>query len=235
MQLLVVTRAGMWGSAIVLIVALACGRLGFWQLDRLQQKRDRNAATEQRMQEAPLQLSSLMSDTASLIFRRVALNGDYDDAHTVIVAGRSLRGVPGVHVLTPLLIGGTGVLVNRGWMPSADAARIEIDSIIEAGPRGLPGLITPLPDQYGRGALPDSFQRVWHRMDGQHLIRQFPYPVLPFVVQVLPHAGAPQYPVRLEPPILDEGPHLGYAIQWFSFAIIAIIGWFALLYRRRPT
>jgi cytochrome oxidase assembly protein ShyY1 len=32
---------------------------------------------------------------------------------------------------------------------------------------------------------------------------------------------------------MDEGPHFGYAIQWFSFAIIAIVGWTALLLRRK--
>lgn len=236
MQPLVIKRSVLWGSIIVLIVALICLRLGFWQLDRLQQRRAHNAALESRMRMPPVQLGALISDSAGLVFRRVVLHGEFDDAHTVIIAGRSLRGVPGVHVLTPLRIGGTAVLVNRGWMPSADAARINVDRIREPGPRGLAALITPLPDSYGRGALPDTFQRVWYRMDGRHMIRQFPYPMLPFLAQILPYPNAPQYPIRLRPPEMDEGPHLGYAIQWFSFAIIAIIGWIALAFRstRRP-
>lgn len=231
---LVVTRSMLWGSLVVLIVALGCIRLGVWQLDRLQQRRERNSGTEQRMREAPARLSAVVSDSTGLLFRRVVLSGDYDDAHTIIVAGRSLRGVPGVHVLTPMRIGGAAVLVNRGWMPSADAARIELDSIKESGPRDLHALITPLPEDYGRATPADTFQRVWYGMNAERLRRQFnDYPIMPFIAQILPHANQPQFPIRLKPPEMDEGPHLGYAIQWFSFATIAIVGWIALMVRRR--
>jgi surfeit locus 1 family protein len=141
--------------------------------------------------------------------------------------------VPGVHVLTPLRLGGSAVLVNRGWMPSADAARIELDSILEPPPQDLPALITPFPEDFGDPPQRDNFQRTWHQIDGVQLRQQFPYPVFPLVVQILPHAGQPAFPIRLRPPELDEGPHLGYAIQWFSFAVIALIGWSALVLRRR--
>jgi surfeit locus 1 family protein len=232
-QTLVVTRGVLWGTIVVAIVALVCVRLGIWQLQRLDQRRARNEATRERMREAPAQLRALSQDSGGLIFRRVVLSGEYDDAHTVIIAGRSLRGVPGVHVLTPMRVGGSAVLVNRGWMPSADAARIEVDSIREPGPRNLNALVTPFPEDYGRPPAAEGFHRVWFQMNGERLRRQFPYPVLPVIAQILPYPGQPRYPIRLRPPEMDEGPHFGYAIQWFSFAIIAIVGWTALLLRRR--
>jgi surfeit locus 1 family protein len=228
---LVITRGMIWGTLIVLIVAAGCVRLGFWQLDRLHQKRALNEATAQRMQLPPVELSSAVSDSNGLIFRRARLSGDYDDAHSVIIAGRSLRGIPGVHVLTPMRIGGAAVLVNRGWMPSADAASVQIDSVREPGPRNLEALLAPFPHDYGGGSRPDSFQRVWYSMDAVRLQRQFPYRVLPVIAQILPHAKQPRYPVRLSAPQIGEGPHLGYAIQWFSFAAIAIVGWIVLMLR----
>ena len=230
---LVITRGVIWGTAIVLVVALVCLRLGVWQLQRLEQKRTRNEATLIRMAQPPANLSALSTDSSGLIFRRVVLDGAYDDARTIIIAGRSLRGVPGVHVLTPMMLGGTAVLVNRGWMPSADAARIELDSIREPPPEDLAGLITPFPEDYGKPPVDRGFHRVWYQMDGRRLRAQFPYPVLPVVVQILPHKDQPQFPIRLKPPELDEGPHMGYAIQWFSFASIAVIGWIALLTKRK--
>ncbi len=230
---LVINRSVWIGTFIVLLVAVICVRLGFWQLRRLAEKRARNAATVERMAAPPTQLSSFSNDTAGLIFRRVTLTGAYDDEHTIIIAGRSLRGVPGVHVLTPMRLGGAAVLVNRGWMPSADAMRIELDSIIEPGPNALDALITPFPEDFGNPAARDTFQHVWHQMDGAQLRGQFPYRVLPIVVQILPHQGQPDFPIRLHPPELDEGPHLGYAIQWFSFAGIALVGWCILLLNRR--
>jgi surfeit locus 1 family protein len=230
---LLITRGMIWGTLIVLIVAAGCVRLGFWQLDRLGQRRALNQATRQRMGLPPVQLSSAVSDSNGLIFRRARLSGDYDDAHSIIVAGRSLRGVPGVHVLTPMRIGGAAVLVNRGWMPSADAATVPIDSVREPAARGLDALLTPFPHDYGSGTQPDSFQRVWYSMDATRLQRQFPYRVLPVIAQILPHANQPRYPIRLQAPQIDEGPHLGYAIQWFSFAAIALIGWTVLMLRTR--
>ena len=230
---LVISRGILWGTLIVLLVAAVCVRLGFWQLERLEQRRARNAATIARMQLPPAELNSITDDTTGLIFRRVLLNGTFDDARTIIIAGRSLRGVPGVHVLTPMYVGGAAVLVNRGWMPSADAARIEADSIRETSVENLPALVTPFPEDFGNPTPTDTFVRVWYQMDGERLRRQFPYRVLPFVAQILPHPGQPQFPIRLKEPELDQGPHLGYAIQWFSFATIALIGWPVLLLKLR--
>jgi surfeit locus 1 family protein len=130
-------------------------------------------------------------------------------------------------------VGGAAVLVNRGWMPSADAASIEVDSIREPPAEALQALITPFPEDFGNVSGTDTFLRVWHQMNGARLRRQFPYPVLPYIAQILPHPDQPQYPIRLNAPELDEGPHLGYAIQWFSFAAIGIVGWMVLLVTRR--
>ena len=229
----VVTRGVIVGSIIVAIVALTCVRLGLWQHQRLEQRRALNQATQERMHAPPARLSLINEDSTGLIYRRVLVSGDYDDAHTIIIAGRSLRGVPGVHVLTPLRLGGAAVLVNRGWMPSANAATIEVDSIREPGPRDLQALITPFPEDFGRPAAVDSFQPVWFQMNGARLRAQFGYRVMPYVVQILPHQGQPLYPIRLKPPPLDEGPHFGYMIQWFSFAVIAIVGWTALILRKK--
>jgi len=55
---------------------------------------------------------------------------------------------------------------------------------------------------------------------------------LPFVIQQLQPEPARGLPRRWPAPALDDGPHLSYAIQWFSFAIIVLAGTAALL--RRP-
>jgi surfeit locus 1 family protein len=36
-------------------------------------------------------------------------------------------------------------------------------------------------------------------------------------------------PIEVPPAELDEGPHLGYAVQWFAFAGIALFGFFFVL------
>ncbi|HEX6558735.1 MAG TPA: SURF1 family protein [Longimicrobiales bacterium] len=228
------SRRGVIGSVLVVLIALTCVRLGFWQLHRLDYKRHRNAVAHARMRLAPVQLSALRLDSAGLIYRRASVSGSYDDERVIIVAGRSLDGAPGVHVLTPLRVGNAGVLVNRGWMPSADAATIDARAVREPAPRHLSGLILDLPFN-PRSAESDSagaFRHTWYRVDVRALQKQFPYPLANYVVQLLPAPDAPRLPRRLPLPALDEGPHLGYAVQWFSFALIGIVGWLILLRRK---
>jgi surfeit locus 1 family protein len=231
---LTVTRAGIAGSLFVLMVVLLCVRLGFWQLDRLEQKRTRNATAYARLREAPIQLDHAPRDTAGLIFRKAIVTGTYDDARTIIIAGRTDRGVPGVYVLTPLRVGAGAVLINRGFMPSADASHVELERIREPAPAGLHGMIVYLGhDEQSPDSAATGFKTVWYRPAIDQLRPQFPYPLASYVVQLLPAEGAPQYPLRLAPPALDEGPHMGYAIQWFGFAAIGVIGWLVLLLKRK--
>lgn len=204
-----------------------------WQLDRLEQRQSRNAAVTERLAAPALPESAVAADSTGLLFRRIELSGAYDNERSIVVAGRSHMSSPGTHLLTPLrLASGQTVLVNRGWLPSPDAATVDLAPYEEHGVVHLEGMVLPFP---GVG-VPDtaaSFRRVWYRLEGEALRAQFPYPVAPFYVQVLPEAGTPDYPVRLPLPELDDGPHLGYALQWFSFAVIAVVGWGLLLWRRR--
>jgi len=60
---------------------------------------------------------------------------------------------------------------------------------------------------------------------------------LPFVIQQLPLSAAPDRPlppglIRWPIPELSDGPHLSYAIQWFSFAVIIVVGAAALARKR---
>lgn len=227
----------MLGTVLLLAVVFACVRLGLWQLDRLEQRRALNARVVERQQLPPLPSHAALADTAAAHFRQVRLAGRYDDDRSIILPGHSLRGAPGVHLLTPFLVAAdTAVLVIRGWVPAADGATIPVDSFPAGASAEAEGLVLPFPRGTGRrSAATDSFRTTWFAPDLAAMRAQFPYALLPVTVQLLPAAGAAPYPRRLEPPALDEGPHLGYAIQWFSFATIAVVGWMALGRRGRRT
>lgn len=232
--------AGLIGSLLLLAVVLTCLRLGFWQLDRRQQRIAVNQHIAARMELPPLASAAALDDTAA-VYRRAAIAGSYDVARSIVLPGRSLMGAPGVHLVTPLRIDATrALLVNRGWVPAPDGATIAVDSFpITAD--GARGLLLPFPGSGSepgpvRDALADSgFRRVWFTLDAAALRAQFPYELAPVMLQQLPQPGGSGYPRPVEPPALDQGPHLSYAIQWFSFAAIGVIGWLALLLRgRRP-
>lgn len=237
-----ITKGEIAGTIVILALAILFINLCLWQLRRLDQRRASNAAVESRIDAPPVPAAQIIADTAGALYRRVEVRGAYDNTRSIVLPGRSREGTPGVNLVTPLVLEGRtdAVLVNRGWIPSADAATIEIDSFPGLAREPVVGLALPFLDQRASvsssaGAEPPAggFRRVWYRVDENALRSQFPYPLAPFVVQVLPHGGPLAYPRPLDPPALDEGSHLGYAMQWFSFAVIAVVGWITFLVRRR--
>ena len=138
--------------------------------------------------------------------------------------GQVLNGLPGLHVITPLRMEGsdTAVLVNRGFVPAPDAVTAKTTGLDEDGPQRVTGIAVPIPSGSGQ-PIDRRGQITWARLDREALARQIPYPILPFYVLQSPDSALPTLPRRLTPPPLDDGPHLNYAIQWFLFAVLAIV------------
>ena len=243
-----ITPAGIVGTLILAAVVIAFIRLGFWQLRRLGERRELNAAVAARLHSPPLSNAGQLTDTAGIHYRRVRLTGTFDNDRSIVLAGRSHRGVPGVYLITPLQLDGrTAVLVHRGWVASPDAATVDFTRLELPGTGVSDALVVPFPSTAASLAERDSvpaaagFRRVWFTIHQQALRAQFPYRLLPVMLQELPDSSGARRssmpgraaPTRLGPPALDEGSHLGYALQWFSFALIGIIGWIALVMRGR--
>jgi surfeit locus 1 family protein len=212
-------------------------RLGFWQLSRLSERRARNSQVSGRLAEPVAEVTQLASDSGSRL-RRAHAVGRPDFEHELVLAARSYEGSPGVHLLTPLRITGrdTAFLVNRGWVYAPDGARVDLAKWREHDTSftGYVELLPTMPDgRAGRAPLDSS--RILRRLDYAAVTRALPYPVSRlYLVATVPDSSIPagNRVARLPPPALDEGPHLGYAIQWFSFAIIAVVGGAAVARRR---
>jgi surfeit locus 1 family protein len=145
--------------------------------------------------------------------RRVVAQGVYDFAAERTWPGRSFQGTPGVALVTPLrLADGSRVLVDRGWAPSPDAFHVDHARYRESDTATVTG-IALIPPR-GRGDVDVSG-------------------FLPFVIQNEAPEPAQGLPRRWPPPTLDDGPHLSYAIQWFSFAVIALVGTAVLIRKGR--
>ena len=212
------------GLLVAFLVAAVCVRLGVWQLDRLHQRRERNATLLAARARPLLEVTgSVAADSAR--DRRLQARGVYDYGHERLWRARSFEGVPGVDLVTPLrLADGSAVLVDRGWAPSPDAYHLDQAAYREADSAVVLGLGMLAPR--GRGDV-----------DPAALKDSLPYPVLPFIVQQLPPSADSYRPlppglIRWPSPELSDGPHLSYAIQWFSFALISVVGSLALARKR---
>ena len=221
--------------ALVLVAAVFV-RLGFWQLSRLGERRAANRAAAAARAEPPRELGVGADWTAAELNERwVEATGEFDHSHEVILRGQAFQGTPGVLVVTPLrsAAGDSAVLVLRGFVPSADAVRAEIDSLQEPGQVRVRGLATSIASGGGQ-PVEHGGRTTWARLDLEALRARLPYPVLPVLLRQAPDSGLPTMPRRIPPPELSEGPHLSYAIQWFAFAVMTV-AFGVLVVRKRDT
>jgi len=209
------------------LAAALFARLGVWQLSRLAQRRARNAEVSARLSQPPGTVRTLPADTAALHFRRVHVAGRLDYAREIVLVNRTRQGSPGVHILTPLHVAGTDtlVLVNRGWVYSPNSADVDLGRWREADSLSADGWVDVPARLAGPAALASS-PRAFRWLDRDAVARVVGAPVAPYVIALDPPPGnpPPDRPVRVPPPALDEGPHRSYAIQWFFFALLAVVG-----------
>jgi len=242
--------------ALGLAIPLACAalfvRLGVWQLSRLAERRAFNATLAVRLSAPPVDVAALPADTAQGHYRRVTAAGVLRYDREVVLAGRARQGAPGVHLLTPLDVPGRGardavVMVNRGWVYSADAATVEPARWRERDTVRVEGYVetyrvdsrkqTAVSSQPSARSRERSASgaplRTIRGLDREAIERAVGSSVAPYVlVQTGDTAVRDSVPVRLGLPSLDEGPHRNYAIQWFAFAVIAVVGGVALFKRQ---
>jgi surfeit locus 1 family protein len=216
--------------AATVVLAAVFIRLGLWQVSRLQERRGLNRVAEAARAQPPISLDDPASASAArddqMNNRRVAVTGRYDHAAEVVIRGQSEGGVPGVRILTPLrpLRGDTAILVQRGYVTSGDARTVDLAGLREEGVQRVSGMGFVLPDTGVRGEpLEQDGQLTWRRVDLPALRSRLPYPLHGWLLLQTPDTTLPRLPRRDDPPLLDDGPHLSYAVQWLSFAITALV------------
>jgi surfeit locus 1 family protein len=228
---------------ITVVVAAACGGLGFWQLDRLKTRRAANRhSLSQR--DLPVLDLAVESPPAGLTYRRGQVAGTYDFDNEFLLRGRVLLGAPGVQVITPLRIPGrdTALLVNRGFVPTNDAGPPPAGlRYQEPATATISGIVRPMPDADDGAPIEMPLGESWRRLDLTAMRDRLPYPVASYYLiatadttQSVDHtAKGSVLPLRVEPPVLDDGPHKSYAIQWFLIGATAI-GFGVAFARRGP-
>ena len=226
------SRRWWWATLLVIILLAVFIRLGIWQLDRRQQRLAANAEYLAQISQSPVSLddSYLAADPEEMVDRSANAQGFYDLDQQILLTQQSWLGRPGAHMITPLVLedGQTAVLVDRGWIPSADAEQNDLSQFDEPGPQTINGTIQLSQVlSGGRKTEVDGPQRNWYRVDVEAIQKQMPYRLLPFyLIQTPPEGVQETLPYRVAVEFdLSEGPHLGYAFQWFLFAAVLAIGY----------
>lgn len=228
------SRKWWFTTLLVLLGTAVCIRLGIWQLDRLTGRRAFNAQVQNMRERAPLDLTSAEFDTLETMeWRAVTVTGEYDFANQIALRNQYNRDQYGYHLLTPLLFSGTAVMVDRGWIPAdGNSAPDDWRKYDETGVVTVTGQVRLGQAKPAFGGVPDALPAdgsplwVWNNADIEKIALQQPYPVLNVYIQPDVEPEDTEPPIPYQPEIeLTEGPHFGYALQWFTFAAILFLGY----------
>ncbi len=228
-----------WFLTTLLVVA-ALGvltRLGFWQLDRLSQRREFISKVVFQMEEQPLDITEehIEKNLTGMEYRHAIVEGEFDHSNQVILINQVYQGKYGAHLLTPLHIQGSDqvILIDRGWIPAKEALSGSWSQYDEPGLVKISGMIRLPQSKPDFGSLKDPTpapggerMKTWNLANLDQMSRQLPYPILDVYLQASPDPSWTRLPYRTEPELdLTEGSHLSYALQWFSFAAILAVGY----------
>jgi surfeit locus 1 family protein len=225
------TRSWILATLLVFVGTAFCIRMGIWQLDRLKQRRAFNTQVETMRAMEMLDLNqSIPAAISTMEWRAVTVTGEYDFEHQVTLRNQFNGAEYGYHLITPLRFSGGVVLVNRGFIPAdGNAAPSDWRKYDEAGQVTVTGQIRLGQQKPAFGGVADvesSHLDVWNNLDVNRIVAQSPYSMLPVFIQPNEIEGDDIPPIPFQPEVeLTEGPHFGYALQWFSFAAILFFGY----------
>lgn len=234
-------RKPKWIVAAVVIVILATVfvGLGIWQLDRLEQRRALNEMGASRLSEVSVELSLLIEeaggDLGAIQYRPSHVSGVFRPEDEVLVRSQVELGQAGFHVVTPLVTDdGWAILVNRGWVPlNMDTPPVE--ALAPEGRQRIEGWIQLSQPRPALGREDPPGERVLSRVDIDRIGLELSYAVAPVYLVAMGESDA-GLPVPVDPPTFDdEGSHLAYALQWFAFAAVALVGFYFLVRRKAQT
>lgn len=220
-----VLRPKMLAFHIVCIAGVvAMVNLSLWQFHRLEQRREFNSAVSERSALAAVDIDTIdFDDPARLEWRRIGATGTYSSEDEVRILNRSQGGRAGLNVVTPLrLDDSTSILVVRGFVPLGEEIPMAPSGEVRVlGTARLSDTRRSTDLEVSDGRVEELF-----RLDIERIDQQVEGDLLPVALYL--NISDPKENPSVEPvaePVLSEGPHLSYAIQWLIFATAVVIGW----------
>ncbi|GAA2887058.1 SURF1-like protein [Actinoplanes cyaneus] len=228
-----------WLTAAVLAVvaSVIMVMLGNWQLRRYHERHDINVRIDAADSAPAVPLTSVLaaptaqgtpgaSPGKALAWTKVTVTGRYDPSHEIQARGRTVNGEVGFEILTPLVLAdGTTVLVDRGWVPPAGAGALAAPQ----APAAPSGEVTVVGQVHLSESRPAPIERRDGRLDTRRvslpkLAQDLPFPLYGAYVLLTEQtpAGDPAFsriPIDHE----DAWQNGGYAVQWWLFAVMALV------------
>lgn len=206
--------------------------LGFWQLDRAEQKRTQYAESTQYLDRPPMILNGETEERLrqkDMLWRPVGMKGELDSKHVMLLDNQVYKGEAGYFVIEPFHIAGTklDVLVNRGWIAAGDNRRQTPAISTPSGQVTLSGIAMHVPTTgifLGDNAIEKIGTNTYRlqRIRIDEIEQLLGLDLLPWVVRLQPdseHGFIREWTREGS----GEARHLGYAFQWFALALTLLV------------
>lgn len=221
------------GTLLMLCAIPLFIKFGFWQYNKAEKKQALQAMYEAALTQSAVPLPSEIEDVGSWRYRQVRVGGEYQADRQVLLDNQVAQDRAGYHVITPLRIAGSShyILVDRGWVPAyADRSQLPAietpDGIIEVeGHLWLPSEKFYHLDSGTSASTDQDWEVVWQNMDMVRYMDAVDFSVMPMVIRLDPKSDAGGYYREWPKPAERVTTHLGYAYQWFGFAVASVLIW----------
>lgn len=202
-------------------------RLGFWQLDRADEKRQIQQHYAEQQSSPAVKLSQLDS-TEGIEYRNVVVTGQFDVKKQILLDNQVYEKRVGYKVLTPLRIEESEryILVNRGWiegnlrrekLPEFETPQDTVRLTGRLKHPSAPGL-----ELSDKSFIKSGWPLVVQWVDIEELQQETGYDLYPYIMQL--DNNQPYGFVR-NWKIVSSSPEqsTSYAVQWFTLALALVL------------
>lgn len=209
--------------------------LGNWQTRRAEEKLAAGRMLDEAARGAVLRVPAERADAAGFERRRVAARGTFVAGGMFFLDNKIVNGIAGYQVITPLKLEGAGmhVLINRGWIAAGERSKLP-DVPVPEGLQAIEGMAVVPSARFLELAPEAPSGRLRENLVLAREEKRLGLSLQPFVVEQT--SGAPDGLLRAwERPDNGVERHRSYALQWYSFAALAVVLYVVLGFKRhRP-
>ncbi len=216
------------GLLVLMICVPLFIKLGLWQYNKAQLKQQIQNSYTAAQDNAALSLPILLENPDEWKYKKVTTKGRYETRYQIFLDNQVEDSRAGFHVITPLKIEGKDqyVLVNRGWI-AGGATHDAIPSIFTPDtPVEITGLVW-VPSKkiftLESKSIQHQWQPVWQHMDMARYQKSVAIQVLPIIIKLDAKSDAGGFVRNWQLPAEKIATNLGYAYQWFGFAIASVL------------
>lgn len=240
------TDKRLFSPAIVPAIATLTGflllmALGFWQLQRAEEKDALYGSFYQKSQRPPVDLGDVSlkgDDREKFLWRKARAWGRYPEDKVFLLDNQVVNGEPGYFVFSAFAIRDRDarVMVNRGWVPAGGYRDVLPDIHTPREALTITGTLVQPPSSGIRlGPVPEEEMKNnisrMQNIDLEVLQEILGYDLLPYILQLDP-SSAGGYTREWRLPGFGSERHKGYAFQWFALAAVLLIIYFSIYFRK---